>query len=376
MNPYSLYIHIPFCAQKCAYCDFLSFATDSTTKQDYVESLCYEIQAYSVGLKAPIQTVFIGGGTPSVLTVDQLQQLFATIQQYITLQNDAEISIEVNPGTVTEELANWIQQSPINRVSIGLQSTHNSHLKALGRIHTYEEFLDTYVRLRKAGIENINIDVMFGLSNQTIEEWRRTLFDVGQLEPEHISAYGLIIEEDTPFYEKYEKGLFNLPSEEIERDMYHLTRQVLEEKGYHRYEISNFAKEGFECQHNLTYWTDKNYIGIGLGAASYINGTRYSNTSDMAKYLERSSHIDEIRCLTDPPSKKRRMEERIFLGLRLDQGIHLETFNKNFDYPFDGQWKEVLEKMIGEGLLVIDKGYLKLTERGIDVSNYVFTAFL
>ncbi len=376
MNPYSLYIHIPFCAQKCAYCDFLSFATDTTTKQDYVESLCYEIQAYSVGLKAPIHTIFIGGGTPSVLAVDQLQQLFETIHQYVTLQKDAEISIEVNPGTVTEELANWMQQSPINRVSIGLQSTHNSHLKTLGRIHTYEEFLETYVRLRKAGIENINIDLMFGLSNQTIEEWRRTLFDVGQLEPEHISAYGLIIEEDTPFYEQYEKGLLNLPSEEIERDMYHLTKQVLEEKGYHRYEISNFVKDGFECQHNLTYWTDKNYIGIGLGAASYINGTRYSNTSDMGKYLERSSHIDEIRCLTDAPSKKRRMEERIFLGLRLDQGIHLETFNKNFDYPFEDQWKEALDKMIGEGLLVIDEGYLKLTERGIDVSNYVFTAFL
>ncbi len=376
MNPYSLYIHIPFCAQKCAYCDFLSFATDTTTKQDYVESLCYEIQAYSVGLKAPIHTIFIGGGTPSVLAVDQLQQLFETIHQYVTLQKDAEISIEVNPGTVTEELANWMQQSPINRVSIGLQSTYNRHLKALGRIHTYEDFLETYARLRKAGIQNINIDLMFGLSNQTIEEWRRTLFDVGKLEPEHISAYSLIIEEDTPFYQQYAKGLFNLPSEEIERDMYHLTKQVMEEKGYHRYEISNFAKDGFECQHNLTYWTDKNYIGIGLGAASYINGTRYSNTSDMEKYIERSSHIDEIRCLTDPPSKKRRMEERIFLGLRLDQGIHLETFNKNFDYPFKDQWKEVLEKMIGEGLLTIDEGYLKLTERGIDVSNYVFTAFL
>ena len=376
MNPYSLYIHIPFCSQKCAYCDFLSFASDSTTRQAYVESLCYEIQAYSVRLNAPIQTIFLGGGTPSVLSAKQLEKIFETIYQYLTIQPNAEISMELNPGTVTSELRSWLQRSMVNRISIGLQSTYNKHLNRLGRIHTYEEFFKTYKDIRQIGINNINIDLMFGLSDQTIEEWEKTLYKVVALNPEHLSIYGLIIEEGTAFYQQYEENLLNLPSDEIERAMYHSAKEILVKAGFHRYEISNFAKEGYECQHNLSYWTDKNYIGVGLGAASYINGTRYSNTKEIQKYLKDSSHIDEIRFLTDAPSAIKRMEERIFLGLRLDQGINLEIFNKNFDNPFSHQWKEPFEKMQKEGLLIVEEGYLRLTEKGIDLSNYVFQAFL
>ncbi len=376
MNPYSLYIHIPFCAQKCAYCDFLSFPTDIKTKQNYVESLCYEIQAYSVRLKAPIQTIFIGGGTPSVLTLAQLNQIFETIHQYLTVQSDAEVSIEVNPGTVTQAFAKWIEKTPINRVSIGLQSIDAEELKMLGRIHNYDDFLKTYHRLRQANITNINIDLMFGLPNQTNASWEKTLHTVAKLSPEHLSTYSLIIEENTAFDDLYTRNQLILPSEEDERRMYHRTKEILKEYGYHRYEISNFAKDGYECQHNLSYWTDKNYIGIGLGAASYIHGARYSNTSDMDNYIKHSSHIDTIRELTDTASKKRRMEEQIFLGLRLDRGIHLESFNKTFDDPFHKEWKEAYVKMLNEGLLMVDEGYLKLTDKGIDVSNYVFQEFL
>ncbi len=376
MKPYSVYIHIPFCTQKCSYCDFLSFPTNEKIKQQYVESLCYEIQAYSVAINAPIQTIFLGGGTPSVLHEEQLEQIFYALQQHLTVERNAEISMEINPGTVGKGFEEWLHTSPINRVSLGLQSTEEAHLKALGRIHTYETFCDTYTRIRQAGILNINIDIMFGIPNQSMNQWENTLLKIVRHKPEHISAYGLILEEDTPLYTAHQKKPLNLPSEEMERQMYYRAKALLNEHGYHRYEISNFSKTGYACQHNIAYWTDKNYIGIGLGAASYIEGARYKNTTHMETYLNESRCLDKIRCMTDAPSTLRRMEEWMFLGLRMEKGIHIKTFTNTFGPVFDHDWKVPYTQMINEGLLVVQHGYLRLTDKGIDVSNYVFQSFL
>ncbi len=376
MHPYSLYIHIPFCERKCAYCDFLSFPADEKTKEDYVTSLCHEIQAYSAYQTAPIKTIFMGGGTPTSLKVDQLQRIFDTVYHYFSIVPECEITIEANPKTVTPEIADFMRLSPINRVSIGLQSTYEKHLKKLGRIHDYSDFLETYRLVREAGITNINVDLMFGLPDQSLEEWIHDLETIARMEPTHISAYSLIIEEGTPFYKWHEQGKLNLPDEDVERDMFHASRQVLENYGFHRYEISNYSKPGYECRHNIAYWTDVSYIGCGLGAASYIHGARYKNTVSMADYLADSSTIERIRKQTDAPSRQRRMEERLYLGLRLDSGIDLHLFNREFNHPFENIYKEAFDSLIEEGLLEIVGSRLKLTERGVDLSNRVFTQFL
>jgi len=376
MKPFGLYIHIPFCLEKCAYCDFLSFACDEQTKQKYVDSLCYEIQAYSATQKATIGTVYMGGGTPTTLNSIQLKQIFDCIYTYLSVEANAEVTIEINPKTLDADKVKFLGKSPINRVSIGLQSTFEHHLKQLSRKHTYEDFLATYRGVQKAGIENINIDVMFGLPNQTMDEWRQTLETVVALNPKHISAYGLIIEEHTPFFRLYENGMLHLPDEKLERRMYHYTEEFLREHDIFQYEVSNYAKKGFESRHNLSYWIDLNYIGVGLGAASYIYGNRYKNTEDIKLYIEQSSHINRIRTLTSEGSQQQRLEEAIFLGLRLTQGISLEHINRIYNYPFESVYKVPFEKYMNLGCLEVVNGFLRLTSKGVDVSNQVFSDFL
>jgi len=376
MEMCSLYIHIPFCVKKCAYCDFLSFPSDDKVKEKYVQALMDELKAYAAHKEYTIDTIFIGGGTPTVLSANQLDRIFECIVHYYSLSSECEVTIEMNPKILDDEQLSFFQNSKINRVSIGLQSIYAHHLSNLSRVHTYREFLNTYERLRKVDIQNINIDLMFGLPNQTFEEWDLTLETVAKLEPDHISAYGLIIEEHTPFYGRYQNGELALPDEDLERQMYHHTKKCLEGYGFYQYEISNYSKKGYECRHNMAYWTDKNYIGVGLGAASYLQGNRYKNTDDMKVYLEHASDINKIRILTDLASWDRRLEETFFLGLRLTKGIHLEKVNKRFNNPLQTVYKEAFEKYQAAGCLTIENGFLKLTDKGMDISNMVFTDFL
>lgn len=362
MRPLELYIHIPFCVKKCKYCDFLSGPASAGQREVYVESLCRDIRSYADLAKAyRVVSIFVGGGTPSTLTGDQMQRLFFAINDTFSVEKNAEITIEMNPGTVDAEKLSGYKKCGINRLSIGLQSTKNRELQTLGRIHTYEEFLKTYQMARKAGFTNINIDLMSAIPGQKLSDWEENLRTVAELEPEHISAYSLIVEEGTPFYEEYGEGRHadELPDEETERKMYWETKEILETYGYERYEISNYAKPGFACKHNLGYWERKEYLGIGTGAASLIDNCRF-NYGEEPQKLERSEQI----------------EETMFLGLRKMQGVSKKQFEKTVGVTMESIYEEVLKDMEQKGLLENDEEYVRLTARGIDVSNYVMSEFL
>ena len=371
-----LYLHIPFCVKKCAYCDFLSFPQGLDVQKRYADRLIDEIKTASAGFRdTTVTSVFVGGGTPSILDSEDMVRIFDALRQNFKIAEDAEISMEANPGTVTEKKLRDYRKAGINRLSFGLQSAENEELKALGRIHTYEEFLESYHMARACGFANINVDLMSALPGQTVESWMETLRKVAELEPEHISAYSLIIEEETPFFEKYgdDRGDGLLPDEDAERDMYHRTKTFLKELGYERYEISNYAKSGYECRHNIGYWTGVPYLGLGLGASSYINGCRFCNTSDLTEYLECSSvqRCDEI-VLTDRDMQ----EEYFFVGLRLTEGVSLKGFEERFGVKADDVYPGLLKRIISDGGAEIDGDHFRLTEYGMDVSNYIMAQFL
>ncbi len=327
-----------------------------------------------------VSTVFIGGGTPSILESEQITELMKTLYQSFHIEENAEITMEINPGTVTFSKLRAIKEGGVNRLSIGLQSTQNDELKALGRIHTYEEFVESYTMIRQSGFSNVNIDLMSALPEQTSKSYEETLHRVMALEPEHISAYSLIVEEGTPFGDAGDALLDLLPDEEEERKMYERTKEILLEKGYERYEISNYAKPGFYSRHNDSYWTRKNYLGLGLGASSLIENHRFTNTSDMESYLKVSKMMpfeewfyrnsEEILTLDA------QMEEFMFLGLRRMQGIDAEVFYKQFHKDIASVYGAVLKEHLREGLIrKTPKGYA-LTDQGIDLSNYVMSAYL
>lgn len=374
-----LYIHIPFCVRKCAYCDFLSFPQTKEIMQQYVEKLIEEIQW--AGKQYPdraISSIFIGGGTPSILKAEQMTAIMHAIREVFYIEETAEISIEANPGTVTEEKLRAYRDAGINRISFGLQSAEPKELKLLGRIHTYEEFLESYQMARSCGFDNINVDLMSALPGQTVESWEETLTRVAKLEPEHISAYSLIIEEGTPFYEKYgeERGDGILPDEDSEREMYHRTKAILREMGYERYEISNYAKPGRECRHNVGYWTGVPYLGLGLGASSYIEGCRFCNNSDLNEYLIREPGVrfDEI-VLTEQDMQ----EEYFFVGLRLVKGVSIDGFEKQFGVAAESVYPGLMRHLIREGVAELggeNGDFFRLTDFGMDVSNYVMAQFL
>lgn len=377
-----LYVHIPFCVQKCLYCDFLSMPVDEAVRRHYVNQLIEEIEQkagiYS-GYRVP--TIFFGGGTPSILSDGQIAEMMEALQRNFHIEKDAEITIECNPGTLTKEKIAAYKASGINRISLGLQSAKNQELKKLGRIHTFEEFLHNYDLVRKMGFDNVNVDVMSALPGQTVSDWEYTLKEVVKLKPEHISAYSLIIEEGTPFYQSYaadehrrEEGEepFFLPNEETERTMYQLTGELFLEKGYERYEISNYAKKGKECRHNIGYWTRKNYLGLGLGSASLVKNVRFSNTSDLEAYLAGEFEPPEREVL----GRKEQMEEFAFLGLRMMKGISRSRFAKVFGVEIEAVYGDVIQKMTTQGLLKQQAGNIFLTEEGISVSNYVMSEFL
>ena len=375
-----LYIHIPFCVKKCAYCDFLSGPASNQQIEEYVQALIEEIRYYKEFVKKyEVSTVFWGGGTPSLLTGEQMKALMETLGQTFFIRQNAEITMEANPGTVTVEKLLACQKAGINRISFGLQSVNNEELKMLGRIHTYEEFLESYEAARKAGFQNINVDLISAIPKQTVSSWEQTLQTIISLQPEHISAYSLIVEEGTTFAKLYGEGCkleHLLPMEEDERRMYERTEELLREAGYHRYEISNYAKEGYECQHNLGYWERKEYLGLGLGASSLIEETRFHNTDEMEEYLRDASNPILLRRGQEKLDRQEQMEEFVFLGLRKIRGIQEEKFAEMFGEDIWDCYGRNLERVIKEGLLEREEGVLRLTRKGIDVSNYVFYEIL
>ncbi|WP_150542654.1 radical SAM family heme chaperone HemW [Clostridium perfringens] len=376
MDKISLYIHIPFCAQKCLYCDFPSFARKDHLRKAYIEALNKEI----ISLREKhnnleINTIFIGGGTPSVLEADELECLLKEVAK-LNMAKDIEYSMECNPGNLTEEKLEVMKKYGVNRISMGLQAKQDNLLKGLGRIHNYKTFKENFLLAKKVGFNNINVDLMFGLPNQRLNEWEETLREIISLEPAHISAYSLIIEEGTAFYNLYENDKLKLPTEEEERKMYHLAKKILEENGFNQYEISNYAKEGKECRHNLAYWNMDNWIGVGSAAASYINGKRIKNISSVEKYInsinEKVEAVEEII----NNSKNDNMEEFMFMGLRKINGIDENEFKKRFSMNINDVYGEILNKYIGEGLLIRESGRIFLSEKGIEISNIIMADFL
>ena len=364
-----IYIHIPFCVQKCGYCDFLSVPADKVVREQYIEALTEEIrQQESMGFRYKVTSIFIGGGTPSILEGPQTGELLKEIQKHFIVGADAEITVECNPGTLTEDKLSCYRQSGVNRLSLGLQSADNRELKMLGRIHTYEDFLESFFLARKLGFNNLNVDLMSALPGQTRESWQETLRQVLTLNPEHISAYSLIIEENTPFYERFSLGGREehlLPDEDTERQIYYDTRDILETAGYERYEISNYAKPGFACRHNLGYWERKEYLGLGLGASSLIKGVRYQNHRGLSAYLAGDYAHEEVQKLT----RQEEQEEIMFLGLRKTEGILLTE-------ELLDVYKETVERLKKQGLLFREGNRIRLTDLGIDVSNYALAEFL
>lgn len=391
-NKIGLYIHIPFCVSKCAYCDFLSFGGCGQSEMaSYVDVLKKEIVALGEALGIhSLSTVYIGGGTPSILSAELFGSLMHTVWSVFELQEDGEFTIEVNPGTLNEQKLEAYVKYGVNRISMGLQSSDDKMLKDLGRIHSYSELEKTYKMLLGSGIDNISIDVMFGLSGQTLENMEKTLKTVIDLEPKHISAYSLIIEPDTVFEERYEHGELMLPDEDTEREMFWRTHDILEGAGYHHYEISNYAKLGYEAVHNSSYWELTPYIGVGLGASSYYDGTRYKNITDLDKYIESSGELGVIRQVEQVNDLQMDLEEIFFLGLRKLDGIDLMAVAERFGSTEVYRYYDVIDELIKDGLLEGEGVFMlpyengmrpiarviRLTRRGVDISNQVMSRFL
>lgn len=371
---YSLYIHVPFCRKKCNYCDFPSYAGKGSFIDDYIESLKAESGYYSSIYEKPeVKTIFVGGGTPTLLSEVNIRSLFETIYKDFKVQSDAEISVEANPGTVTKEKLKTLFKVGVNRLSLGAQTFNNSFLRKLGRIHLAHEITDAYEMIREAGFKNVNLDLIFALPGESLKDWLNTLNKAVELGPEHISTYNLQIEEDTPLFAEKQEGDLILPDEEEELNMYKAAIKGLTEKGYHHYEISNFAKAGFECSHNKTYWTMHDYIGIGMGAHSFINGVRIANTLDIDKYLSKDFALTKMEHRN---TKKENMSEMIFLGLRLIKGFDLNDFTGRFGISFRELYRKELDELTKDGMLEIAGKNVKLTEKGLFLANEVFRKFL
>lgn len=396
-RPLGLYLHFPFCVRKCRYCDFLSFPSDEAGREIYLKRLKEEIKARGAAYQDyNIETLFIGGGTPSLMTGQQLTELLDTVRASFHVAPVGEWTMECNPGTTDAETLRIYRNAGINRLSFGLQSMNDEELKYLGRIHTAKQFAENYQAARRVGFENINIDLMSALPGQTTASWLDTLNKAAAFEPEHLSAYSLIIEEGTPFWDFYgddrsgeadvdgiiadggagqqgKAAIPALPDEDSERQMYHLTKRILAEKGYERYEISNYARKGFECRHNLIYWQRKDYLGLGLGAASMVGDRRFSNVSDMTSYMHDWSY-----CQEEILDRKAQIEETMFLGLRCTAGVSDRVFTEKFGQSMMDIYGDIIRKYLSEGFLVFhpSEDRLAFSEAGTDVSNWILSDFL
>ena len=370
-KPIGLYVHIPFCVRKCNYCDFCSFPVDSIPeKAEYLAALCREIESYR-DREIHIDSIFFGGGTPSLLTPEEMEGVVLSIKKSFVLSSDIEFTVEANPKTLDEKKLLALVRLGVNRLSIGLQSIHENEQKILGRIHNYDDFAEMYTLARRCGIENVNVDLMYGIPEQTMDSFAKTLSSVAELSPEHISLYGLILEEGTPFYERQD-GL-SLPSEDAECDMYYYAGEFLHKKGYSHYEISNYAKAGRECRHNLKYWRDEEYIGVGPSAYSYFEGKRFGNTRDLREYIDGNCAKYDSEEIID---KVDEAYEFVMLGLRLAEGFSLDEYKRKFGIDFEAGREEILEKFAKEGYLTKEDGRLSLTERGFYVSNTIINELI
>lgn len=377
MKSISMYIHIPFCRSKCFYCDFASFAKCEQEYIPYIKSLIQEMQEHQDLLQEhEIRTVFIGGGTPTVLPPSCITLLMDALHSHFSIRKDAEITIESNPGTLSKDMLITLRENGLNRLSIGLQTLHDPLLKTIGRIHSAEDLLENFHMARCLGFDNINLDLMFSLPGQKMEAWKDTIQKVIELSPEHISCYSLIVEEGTPFADWYQEGRFSMPDEELDRSMYHWARKTLQRTGYHQYEISNFAKEKKECRHNLVYWRAEEYIGLGLGAHSYFQGTRYHNTYDLKTYIRARGNLGEIREDFEPYERRKAYEEYMFLGLRLLEGVSEGAFLQRFGCSLQEIYGVQIQKLIQSKLIKQEGERVRLTKRGLDLSNLVFEEFL
>ena len=384
----SLYVHIPFCLRKCRYCDFLSAPQTDIDRERYVKALILEIKTQKdCPAGRPVDTVFFGGGTPSVLSADQIGRIMDALREVFLILPDAEVSLETNPGTADFEKLSAFKEAGINRLSMGVQSMHDEELRLLGRIHTADQALEAFKTARAAGFDNINIDLMSALPGQTFDSWADSLRQAVEWRPEHISAYSLIIEPGTPFSALYDAGeLPPLPDEETDRKMYHYTREYLAQHGYGRYEISNYALKGRECRHNSGYWTGHPYLGFGIGAASYVNGARFSNIPDFETYIvemekagipaEIEQVYGKVRTEIHSLTEQEKMEEFMFLGLRMTAGVKTSDFASRFGKSLDEVYGDVIRRHLAQGLLQRTPEGFCLTERGTDVSNYVMADYL
>ena len=380
-NNFGVYIHIPFCKKKCNYCDFISFCNKDNLIEEYIECLKKEIKEFNF-LNKNVTTIYLGGGTPSYINskfiVDILNLLKEKLKSNKTPFYDLEITIEVNPGTVTREKLEMYKKVGINRLSIGLQETNNNLLKQIGRIHTFEDFLDTYNLAKEVGFNNVNVDLMIALPNQKISDIKESLEKIVNLNPNHISVYSLIVEEGTLIEKQVNQGKLKLPSEEEERNLYWYVKNFLEISGYNHYEISNFAKKGQESKHNLNCWNQEEYIGFGLASHSYINKTRFCNISNLKKYIGniKNNDFDKNRIIEEKQTKEDEEKEYMMLGFRKIEGVSISRFKEKFlENPLFLYRKE-LDKLVNEGLIIVDLDNIKLTNKGLDLANIVFEEFV
>lgn len=368
-DPIGLYLHIPFCKRKCAYCDFCSFPQSlNYSKEEYIKALCNEIGQYK-GRNISVNTVFFGGGTPSLLSARELSLIINTVSETFDLTSDAEITLEANPGTVSKASLGDYRELGINRLSFGLQSIHENELKRLGRIHNFNDFVSSFSAAREVGFENINVDIMFGIPNQTEASFAETVKTVSSFTPEHLSLYGLILEEGTPLYKSRNELI--LPDEDTECRMYYSAAEILAGLGYEHYEISNYAKDGFRCKHNLKYWKYGDYLGVGLSAHSYLFGERFNNTSDFQKYLS-GKYIEH----TEAESDSDREFEYAMLALRLKDGICERDYCERFNKSFIKEREEKLAALSALGLLNYSSERVALTEKGFYLSNTILSELI
>ncbi|WP_209122979.1 radical SAM family heme chaperone HemW [Alkalihalobacillus sp. BA299] len=375
--PTAIYVHIPFCEHICHYCDFNKVFLHGQPVDEYVSALDIEMKEAAKRLKAPIETIYIGGGTPTALSVQQLDKVLTSLHQHFSLSGQLkEWTVEVNPGGITDEQLNVLKEYGVNRLSIGLQTFDPILLNKIGRTHKPEDIYKTIERARRKGFSNLTVDLMFGLPTQTMHSFEDTLIKAFTLEIEHFSAYSLKVEEKTVFYNLLRKGNLPLPSEDEEATMYELLIDQMDEHGYRQYEISNFAKQGYESKHNLIYWNNEEYFGLGAGAHGYIDGVRYANIGPVQRYIQSINETKQARIESHQLSKSEQMEEEMFMGLRKLDGVSLEKFKKRYGIDVLEVYSKQIATLLERQLVSIDHNRIKLTKKGVFLANEVFEQFL
>ena len=371
MKEIGIYIHIPYCKKKCYYCDFISFPNKEETIEQYIETIKLEIDncnftGFNIG------TIYIGGGTPSILDSKYIVEIIQKVKEKFIVSQNAEITIEVNPGTVTKEKLQDYRKAGVNRLSIGMQSTDNEILKKIGRIHTYEQFLETYNGAREVGFKNINVDLMLALPEENEGSIAMQITELINLKPEHISCYSLILEDETKMKEMVDTGEVTLPTDEEERKMYWKVKELLEENGYEHYEISNFALPGYNSRHNTDCWNQKEYLGFGAAAHSYFNRIRFSNPNTIEEYIK--NYKDQK--IEEEQTKEEEAKEYMMLGLRKIEGVSISKFERKFQINPLFYFRFEISKLVDDELIEIDLDNIKLTKKGLDLANLVWKEFV